>query len=327
MNGLLVLVAFTLTGTVALAVLYTYQVVMVPRAVVRERVGRGRGLGLAEPKALRTDLESRVPLLRRLPLSAESREVMGKELERAGVDLRINEYLALRVGAATAGGIIGGVLGIVVGSGNIIAVLAFVGGAIAIGWTLPRLYLKDRHRQRSKRIDAQMPDALLAIAKSLRSGTGLMGALAYAATETPAPLGPELAITMRDIQLGRDVGDAFAALGSRVENADLDIAVTAILIQRTVGGNLSEILQNVSETVRERFELRREIAVITSRQRFSTIATACLPPLVALAFIGLNPELGRNLVEETAGRVALAVAVGFEIVGIVMSQLLSRVEV
>jgi tight adherence protein B len=326
-NGLLALVALTLTGTVALALLYTYQVVMVPRAVVRERVGRGRGLGLAEPKALRTDLESRIPLLRRLPLSAESREVMGRELERAGIDLRINEYLALRVAAAGAGGIAGGVLGLTAGQGNIFAILAFVGVAVALGWSVPRLYLKLRHRQRAKRIDSQMPDALLGMAKSLRSGTGLMGALAYAATETPAPLGPELEITMRDIQLGRDVGDAFAALGARVENSDLDIAVTAILIQRTVGGNLSEILQNVSETVRERFELRREIAVITSRQRFTIYATACLPPAVGLLFSAINPDLGKNLIQENAGRVALGVAIGFETLGIVLSFILGRVEV
>ena len=326
MNGLLVLVAFTLTGTVALAIVYTYQAVLVPRAVVRERVGRGRGLGIAEPQGLRTDLDSRIPLLRRLPLSAESREQMGRDLERAGVDLRINEYLAIRVAAATGAALAGGIVGAVAGAPAIV-LLGVVILPLVAGWSVPRLVLKLRHRRRAQRIDAQMPDALLAIAKSLRAGTGLMGALAYASEETPAPLGPELTLTMRDIQLGRDVGDAFAALGARVENADLDIAVTAILIQRTVGGNLSEILQNVSETVRERFELRREIAVVTSRQRFTIYATACLPPLVGIAFIALNPDLGRNLIMEPAGRIALAVAVGFEALGITLSFILGRVEV
>lgn len=327
MDALLFLIAISLTGAVALSVMYAYQAVFVPRAVVRERVGSGRGLGMADPQGLRTDLEARIPLLRKLPLSEESRETMARDLERAGADLRVNEYLAIRVGAALALAFIGGIIAAAAVSTNILVIMAFVAVPAAAGWGIPRLVLIRAHQRRAARIEAQMPDALLALAKSLRAGTGLMAALSYAAEETPAPLGPELAATLRDIQLGRDVGDAFASLGERVDNADLDIAVTAILIQRTVGGNLSEILTNVSETVRERFELRREIKIITARQRMSTIATACLPPLVAIAFIAINPDIGRNLFETAAGRVALGIAVGFEALGIILSNVLGRVEV
>lgn len=327
MDPLLFLIAISLTGAVALSVMYAYQAVFVPRAVVRERVGSGRGLGMADPQGLRTDLEARIPLLRRLPLSEESRETMRRDLERAGVDLRVNEYLAIRLGAALALALIGGIVAAAAISSNILVIMGFVAVPALAGWGVPRLVLIRAHQRRAARIEEQMPEALLALAKSLRAGTGLMAALSYAAEETAPPLGPELAATLRDIQLGRDVGDAFASLGERVDNADLDIAVTAILIQRTVGGNLSEILTNVSETVRERFELRREIKIITARQRMSTIATACLPPIVAIAFIAINPDIGRNLFETAAGRVALGIAVGFEVLGIILSNVLGRVEV
>lgn len=327
MSPLLFLIGIMLIGTVTFGMVYAYQSLFVPRSIVRSRVAPGRGLGLSAQGGLRTDIEARMPLLRRLPLSRESREGMQRDLERAGADLRVNEYLAVRLGAASLGGLAGGVFAATVFGSNPLILAPFVAVPVVAGWGLPWLVLERRHRKRAARIEEQMPDALLALSKSLRAGTGLMGALAYAAEETSDPLGSELRATMRDIQLGRDVGDSFSALGARVENADLDIAVTAILIQRAVGGNLSEILANVSETVRERFELRREIAVITARQRLTVIATACLPPLVALVFISINPDVGRNLFETNAGRIALAIGLGFETLGIGLSRVLGRVEV
>jgi tight adherence protein B len=151
-------------------------------------------------------------------------------------------------------------------------------------------------------------------------------ALAYAASETPAPLGSELQQTLRDLQLGADPGATFAALSERVGNADLDIAVTAILIQRNVGGNLSEILANVTKTIRERAKIQAEIRVLTSRQRLQANLVAALPVLVAVSFTLLNPDLGRLLFETAAGRIALAIGIGFELAGLWLIRRLSVIE-
>src|SRR5205807_2335910 len=130
------------------------------------------------------------------------------------------------------------------------------------GWYGPRLILAWKRQKRRQAIDKQLPEALTAMAKSLRAGSGILRALDYAAAETPAPLGPELQAVMRDLQLGVDAEEVFRDLSERVSSPDLDIATTGILIQRTVGGNLSEILTQVSNTIRERAEIQSEIGVL-----------------------------------------------------------------
>ena len=107
----------------------------------------------------------------------------------------------------------------------------------------------------------------------------------------------------------------------------LDIVVTAILVQRTVGGNLSEILTNVSETIRGRFELRQEIKTLTTRQNLTASFTAALPIIVAVLFIAINPDLGDLLINTTAGRVALSIGAGFELLGVLLVRRFARVEV
>jgi len=195
------------------------------------------------------------------------------------------------------------------------------------GWFLPHSYVAHRRKRRLEAIERQLPDALTAVAKALRAGSGLLQGLGYAAQETSDPLGTELRTTLRDLELGADAEEVFADLCRRTGSPDLDIAVTALIIQRTVGGNLSEILTNVTKTIRERAKLRGEVRVMTSRQRLTGNIVAVLPVLVAGAFLGLNPDMGRLLFEEPAGRIALAIGIAFELLGLWLIRRLAVVEV
>jgi tight adherence protein B len=326
MSPLLLLIGITLTGAIGLVLVYAHATLLAPRQIARGRIVAGRTRN-EQSEALRDDLESRIPLLRLLPFDKASREKTQLELERSGVDLRVNEYLAIRLGLASAGPIAGGLAYSLASLTNPLVLVALTLGPAILGWTLPRAFLAFVRRRRAQLIEYQLQAGLLSLAKSLRTGTGLMTALAYAADESPAPLGPELRTTMRELELGRDASDAFTALARRVDIPDLDIAVTAILIQRQVGGNLSEILTNVSETVRERFELRREIRVVTARQKLSANLTSLLPVLVGGAFILITPGLGDLLINSTAGRIALTIGLGFEVVGIALAHKFAQVEV
>jgi len=251
---------------------------------------------------------------------------MALELERAGQPLRVSEYLALRVGCAFVGGLIGFAIATRMGApawATVPGMLVF----LLAGWFMPRRFVSHRRRRRPEAIEQQLPDALTAIAKALRAGSGLLQGLGYAAQETGDPLGPELRVTLRDLELGADAEEVFADLCRRTGSPDLDIAVTAIVIQRTVGGNLSEILTNVTRTIRERAKLRGEVRVMTSRQKLTGNIVALLPILVAGAFLGLNPDMGRLLFEEPAGRIALAIGIGFELLGLWLIRRLAVVEV
>jgi tight adherence protein B len=262
-----------------------------------------------------------------LPLSEEATARMSGELIRAAWTLKVHEYLGIRLACAAAGCVIGLVTikGAQIEPAAVawLLVLAF---AFA-GWLVPRFALNYARQKRLQRVEDQLPDALTSITKSLRAGSGLLQSLNYAANETPPPLGEELQRTIRDLQLGIEAEDAFADLSTRVGSADLDIAVTAIVIQRTVGGNLSEILSNVANTIRERASLQREVRVMTTRQRLTANMVALVPVILAFVMMSVNPRMFELLTQTTAGRIGLAVGIFFELLGLALIRKLAKIEV
>jgi tight adherence protein B len=327
MDLMLLLIGVCIAGSVALAASYSYERVMVPRRTISARLAPApTNAGVALRSGLRTTSRSRLPFVDKLPISPEARERMRIELQRAGDPLSVNEYQGLQTALALGLGFVGAVIMSLVDGMPVLLGLGLTVGLMLVGWRLPRTYVTRAKSRRQDEIADQLPATLTAITKSLRAGTGLLQALAYAANETPGPLGAELGHALRDLQLGADPAVTFIALSERVGNADLDIAVTAILIQRNVGGNLSEILNNVTKTIRERAKIQAEIRLLTSRQRLQANIVAALPVVVALSFILINPELGTLLYETPVGRIALAVGVGFELLGLWLIRRLSVIE-
>ena len=327
MDPALLLIGLTVAGAVALLVVAAYQRLWYQRRIVSARLVRGT----ASPGSSAGSLlhrRRRLPLrfLEMLPLSSEARERMGRELDQAGWPIRVGEYLSLRLVCGAVAGAVGLAL---VRLFDAEAAWLEIVAAVALvyaGWFIPRLYLSRKRQKRLEEIERQLPDALTAMAKSLRAGSGLLQGLAYAAGETPAPLGPELQAALRDLRLGAEAEDVFTELSQRIGSPDLDIALTAIVIQRTVGGNLSEILANVTNTIRERAKMKGEVRVLTSRQRLTGNLVALLPVLVAVAFISINPDMGKLLVETAAGQISLAIGIAFELLGLWMIRRLAVIE-
>jgi tight adherence protein B len=328
MDPALLLIGLTVGGAVALLVVVVYQRIRYQRRIVSARLARGTASPGPRARSL-LNRRQRLPLqlLDMLPLSSEAREHMGRELDQAGWPIRVGEYLFLRLACGAVAGAAGlalvRLLDVEAAWLEIVAVVALV----YAGWFVPRLYLSRKRQKRLEQIERQLPDALTAMAKSLRAGSGLLQGLAYAASETPAPLGPELQAALRDLRLGAEAEDIFADLSQRIGSPDLDIALTAIVIQRTVGGNLSEILTNVTNTIRERAKIKGEVRVLTSRQRLTGNLVALLPVLVAVAFISINPDTGKLLVETAAGQISLAIGIAFELLGIWMIRRLAVIEI
>lgn len=326
MDPFVVTVGVLVFGSVASSAWYVTNRLALDSESVRRRAGLDAAQLDELPLRVLRDTGGRLPFVDKLPLSREARALMETELEQAGQPLRVNEYLAIRIVSALLFGVV--TWGVLTSLGAV-PWLCWAAGLAAIvpGWALPRTFLSRRRERRHRQFEEQLPDALQAIAKSLRAGTGLLQALAYAADETPAPLGPELQSALRDLQLGADPDLVFGALSKRVGGADIDIAMTAILIQRNVGGNLSEILSNVTNTIRERAELQSEILVLTARQRLTGNLIALLPVVAGAAFIALNPKLGRLLIETPAGQISLGVGLAFEALGIWLIRRLGVIEV
>ncbi|MER3398976.1 MAG: secretion system protein [Chloroflexota bacterium] len=320
---LIPIISGLLTGlAVALAAYYVLNRRTARRRATAERIRRDFGSTADLPSILRFDRPG--PVL--MPLSKVARERLAAQLEQAGWRLRPEEFAALRLGATLVGGLLGILVAERLGLWGIQLLVGALPGGL-MGWVLPGWYLARSRQRRLQKIEQQLPDALMAMAKSMRAGLGILQAVNYVAQETPPPLGTEFQNLLRDLQLGIEAEEAFATMARRVGSEDLNIAVTAIIIQRTIGGGLAEILTNVTNTIRERARLQGEIRALTARHRLQANLSALIPVAVALAFIALNPRLGDLLINTTEGRISMAVGIFFELLGIWLTRRLATIEV
>jgi tight adherence protein B len=252
-------------------------------------------------------------------VSANAAANWQKDLERAGLTLTTREYLILR-----------GVIGIVIAAILFMAVPVFpliALGGLPLGWLLVSFWVKRRITSRRHKLEAQMIEMLQMIASGLRAGFGLIQALEGSADQLPAPLSIEIRRTLRDISVGSSVEDALEALNARVGSSDFDIVITAILIQRAVGGNLAEILDNVAHTMRERERIRGEIRTLTSQQRLTGYVIAGIPFGLGAMFYVVSPEFTSLLFTEELGRFMLIGALVLEAMGFLVIQKIVNIEV
>jgi tight adherence protein B len=208
-------------------------------------------------------------------------ERLDAELEAAGVSIRSGEFVVVSVVAALVGGVIGAAI---LSNPLLAAVVAAVCGAA------PTAALRMALRRRTEKMRDQLPDVLTIMASSLRAGHSFMQALDSVAREIPAPAAGEFQRVVAEIRLGRSTDDALEALSERVGSGDFKWAVLAVNIQREVGGNLAEILDNVADTLRERAQMRRQIRVLTAEGRLSAWVLTLLPVAIAAYMFVANPE-------------------------------------
>jgi tight adherence protein B len=181
-----------------------------------------------------------------------------------------------------------------------IAVIAFV-----LGGAVPYLYVRWKRKKRIERLESQLPDAIDLLARAVRAGHPLSEGLRMASEEALEPLASEFRITFEEQKFGLPFEEALMGLGDRVEVVDVRILITAILVQREVGGNLSEILEQIAETMRARFNLKRQVRVYTSQGRMSGYTLAALPIVVGAVISLINPDYMRTLFTEPLGQALL----------------------
>jgi tight adherence protein B len=245
-------------------------------------------------------------------------EKLDARLEAAGVNLRSGEFVVATVGA----GLLGAVLGAAVLQN---VVLAGVIGAL--GTVFPTLALKVALNRRADRMREQLPDVLTIMASSLRAGHSFLQALDTVAREIPAPANVEFQRLVAEIRLGRPAEDALEALADRVGSSDFRWAVLAVNIQREVGGNLAEILDNVADTLRERATMRRQIKVLTAEGRLSAWVLAILPFAIGIYMFAVNPRYISLLFTTQIGLFMLGVAGVLMVLGILWMRKIVDIDV
>ena len=245
-------------------------------------------------------------------------EKLDAQLEAAGSNLRSGEFVVATVGA----GMLGAVLGAAMLQNVVLAGVIGVVGALT-----PTALLRMALNKRSDKMREQLPDVLTIMASSLRAGHSFLQALDTVAREIPAPADVEFQRLVAEIRLGRPAEDALEALADRVGSADFRWAVLAVNIQREVGGNLAEILDNVADTLRERAMMRRQIKVLTAEGRLSAWVLTLLPFALALYMFAVNPAYISLLFSTQVGLIMLGVGGVLLVLGILWMRKIVDIDV
>lgn len=204
-----------------------------------------------------------------------------ENLARADIPMRPTEYLLMRGVLVLLGYLIGRYVLGYLHSGLILAVAGFIA---------PILFVRTHQNRRRAKFVRQLADALMLLTNSLRSGYGFLKGLELVAKEMGDPISKELNRMLREVNLGTTVDDALLNLGRRMNSQDLDIVIGAYLVQKDVGGNLTEIMEKVAETIRERLRIQGDVRVLTTQGKLSGFVVGFMPVVVFLILILTAPD-------------------------------------
>jgi tight adherence protein B len=206
--------------------------------------------------------------------------------------------------------------------------LALVALMVALGAAFaPFGFLLHRRGRRLKRFEEMFPEALDLLSRAIRAGHAFQTAMGMVADELPEPVGPEFKKTFDQQNYGLPLRDALNELSERIHLLDVRFFVTAVLIQRDTGGNLSEILENLAHVVRERFKIRRQVRVHTAHGRFTGYVLLALPAALAVALSFINPEHMQLLFKERMGQQMLIGAIVMQTIGFLWIRQVIKIEV
>jgi tight adherence protein B len=192
---------------------------------------------------------------------------------------------------------------------------------------LPYGWLVHKRTARRKKFEEMFPEALDLLSRAIRAGHAFQTAMGMVADELPEPVGPEFKKTFDQQNFGLPLREALNEMAERMPLLDVRFFVTAVLIQRDTGGNLSEILDNLGHVVRERFKIRRQIRVHTAHGRFTGYVLLALPAALAVALSFINPEHMGLLFHERMGQMMLIGAIVMQTVGYIWIRQVIKIEV
>ena len=228
------------------------------------------------------------------------------QLESAGILLRADEFVLIWVCVTVAPA---GLL--LFFKANPVTAFAVA----AAGAVLPPILVSMARRKRLMLFDKQLGDALGIIGNSLRAGFTFQQAMDSIASEMPDPIGKEFAKALREMRLGVPVETALDNMVRRMNNPDLEMLVTAVLIQRQVGGNLAEVIDSIAVTIKDRLKIKGDVRVLTASGRMSGTVIGLMPVFISLILMFTNPTYIMTFFNTFIGIIMLCVAVVMETIG------------
>jgi len=313
------IVAAVFAGVIAIVIgAYYLLVVRDEREMLDRLAPRGQ-----KTKALRGVLKpeermsSVAPIQSILEKSGPLSTPLNRLLQQSGLRMNVATFLLLSMSLALFAYL---VLQTFVG---LLAVSA-LGGIVA--GMLPLVYVRRAREKRMLKFEEQFPEAIDLVARALRAGHALPTGLGMVADEMPPPVGTEFRILFDEQNFGLTLTDAMRNFGARVPVLDARFFVTAVLTQRETGGNLAEVLDNLSSVIRDRFKVKRQVRVISAHGRITGWILAGLPPALALATLILNPMHLGTLLDDPIGIRMIVTAVFLQVAGTLAIRKIVKIE-
>lgn len=239
-------------------------------------------------------------------------------LSQAGLTIRAGNLLFLSgISAVVFAGVI-----LFLGQASVFAVV----GAI-IGAFLPYSYASYRRNKRFQKFEELFPEAIDTLARAVRAGHAFTTALEMISDEVAEPIATEFRILFEEQKFGLPVRDALINLTERVPLVDVKFFVTAVMLQRETGGNLAEILDNLSYVIRERFKIQRQVRVYTAQGRLTMMLLMGLPPVIVVVMMTISPAFMRPLFTDPLGHVLIELGIGLQTLGYFVIRKIIQIQV
>jgi len=197
----------------------------------------------------------------------------------------------------------------------------------SFGFIIPNIFLNIKIKRRIKTLNEQLGDAISLISNSLKAGYSFLQAVETVGEEMDGPISEEFKTLKNEVSFGTKTEIALEKLSERVVSDDLDLVITAVLIQRQIGGNLSEILDNISNTIRERIKIKGDVRALTAQGRMSGIVISLLPPILCFVLFLINRKFMSEFFKEPLGWAILSLALFMECIGIFIIKKIIKIEV
>jgi tight adherence protein B len=290
---------------------------LIKERLAEERKGPERAAD--EDLALVRDEQlSQIPALDSLLRSSAQVSAVQKTLAQAGIPMRAGNFIALSGLAGIGATIVAYVLSKRVE-------IAWV--AMLVGFLLPYSYASFKRTKRFARFDELFPEAIDTLARAVRAGHAFTTALEMITNEVGEPIASEFRQLYEEQKFGMPVRDALMNLADRVPSVDVKFFVTAVMLQRETGGNLAEILDNLSYVIRERFKIQRQVRVYTAQGRLTMALLMGMPPIIVTVMMLLNPGFIRPLFSDPIGHTLLVAGITLQTVGYFVIRRIIRIQV
>jgi tight adherence protein B len=319
---LMAILVFVLVALAVFAVISLFDQRRAQARLIKERLSDERKaperVDEDQPALVRDEQLSNIPALDAILRRSDRVSAIQKMLLQAGIELRAGNFLGICALAGIAAAVVGY---------NVSKRVEFAWVALLVGFFLPYFFASYKRTKRFEKFEEMFPEAIDTLARAVRAGHAFTTALELITNEIGEPIAGEFRQLYEEQKFGMPVRDALMNLTDRVPLVDVKFFVTAVMLQRETGGNLAEILDNLSYVIRERFKIQRQVRVYTAQGRLTMALLMGMPPVIVAVMTAVSPAFIQPLFRDPIGHTLIVAGITLQTVGYFVIRKIIKIQV